>query len=126
MRRLAIALAVMVAVAISATALAGSPHLHQEKWYQERWASEHGGIMEVVAPNGTRCDIVTPTHAIEVDFAPKWAEAIGQALNYACQTGLQPGIVLVVESPGDRRFVEIARQVNACQGLGITIWEMNP
>ena len=34
-------------------------------------------------PDGTRCDILTDTHAIEVDFADKWAEAIGQSLNYA-------------------------------------------
>ena len=25
--------------------------------------------------DGTRCDILTSTHAIEVDFARKWAEA---------------------------------------------------
>ena len=39
--------------------------------------------MEVVMKDGTRCDILTSTHAIEVDFAKKWAEAIGQSLNYA-------------------------------------------
>ena len=46
-------------------------------------------------PDGTRCDILTDTHAIEVDFADKWAEAIGQSLNYAMQTGKKAGIVLV-------------------------------
>ena len=38
-------------------------------------------------PDGTRCDILTDTHAIEVDFANKWAQAIGQSLNHAMQTG---------------------------------------
>jgi hypothetical protein len=28
-----------------------------------------------VVEDKTRCDIVTATHAIEVDFADKWAEA---------------------------------------------------
>ena len=46
--------------------------------------------MEVVMKDGTRCDILTATHAIEVDFAKKWAEAIGQSLNYAMQTGKRP------------------------------------
>ena len=36
-------------------------------------------------PDGARCDILTETHAIEVDFADKWAEAFGQSLNYAMQ-----------------------------------------
>jgi hypothetical protein len=31
--------------------------------------------VEVVMKDGTRCDILTATHAIEVDFAKKWAEA---------------------------------------------------
>ena len=48
-------------------------------------------------PDGTRCDILTDTHAIEVDFADKWAEAIGQSLNYAMQTGKKAGIVLVLK-----------------------------
>ena len=50
---------------------------------QEKFAREIGGQVEVVMKDGTRCDILTATHAIEVDFAKKWAEAIGQSLNYA-------------------------------------------
>ena len=42
--------------------------------------------------DGTRCDILTDTHAIEVDFADKWAEAIGQSLKYATQTGKKAGM----------------------------------
>jgi hypothetical protein len=45
-------------------------------------------------PDGTRCDIVTETHAIEVDFADKWAEAIGQCLNYSFQLNKKAGILL--------------------------------
>ncbi|QXD24577.1 hypothetical protein F7C95_01340 [Opitutia bacterium ISCC 51] len=55
----------------------------------------------MVLEDRTRCDIVTATHAIEVDFADKWAEAIGQSLNYAMQTGKKAGIVLVLKDRGD-------------------------
>ena len=51
-------------------------------------------------PDGTRCDILIDTHAIEVDFADKWAEAVGQSLNYAIQTGKKAGIVLVLKDRG--------------------------
>jgi hypothetical protein len=54
-----------------------------ERYYQEKFAREIGGRVEVVMKDGTRCDILTATHAIEVDFAKKWEEAIGQSLNYA-------------------------------------------
>ena len=46
-----------------------------ERYYQEKFAREIGGQVEVVMKDGTRCDILTATHAIEVDFAKKWAEA---------------------------------------------------
>ena len=50
-----------------------------ERYYQEKFAKEIGGQVEVVMKDGTRCDILTSTHAIEVDFAKKvgrgdWAE----------------------------------------------------
>jgi hypothetical protein len=40
-----------------------------ERYYQEKFAREIGGQVEVVMKDGTRCDILTATHAIEVDFA---------------------------------------------------------
>ena len=56
-------------------------------------------------PDGTRCDIVTETHAIEVDFADKWGEAIGQSLNYAFQSNKRAGILLILENPKDERHL---------------------
>ena len=54
---------------------------HPEKWYQEKWCEAQKGRVEVVLPDGTRCDCVTATHAIEFDFGGGWAEAIGQGLH---------------------------------------------
>ena len=36
----------------------------------------------MVLPDGTRCDCLTDTHAIEFDFGSNWAEAIGQSAHY--------------------------------------------
>jgi len=47
-----------------------------ERYYQEKFARELGGQVEVVMKDGTRCDILTATHAIEVDFAKKWAGGV--------------------------------------------------
>ena len=55
--------------------------------------------------DGTRCDIVTKTHAIEVDFADKWGEAIGQSLNYAFQSNKRAGILLIIENPSDEKHL---------------------
>ena len=96
-----------------------------ERYYQEKFANEIGGKVEVVMKDGTRCDILTATHAIEVDFAKKWAEAIGQSLNYAMQTGKRPGVALIVLSPSDNKYIERVRKINAEYGLGLTIYPID-
>ena len=84
-----------------------------ERYYQEKFAKEIGGQVEVVMKDGTRCDIRTATHAIEVDFARKWAEAIGQSLHYALHTGKSPAVALIVLSPSDNKYVERVRKISA-------------
>ncbi|EDN69767.1 hypothetical protein BGP_3806 [Beggiatoa sp. PS] len=62
--------------------------------------------MEKVLEDGTRCDCVTDTHAVEMDFADNLYEAVGQSTQYSIQTGKRAGIVLILESPDDKRFWE--------------------
>lgn len=80
--------------------------VHPERWYQERFCAEVGGRMEVILKDRTRVDCLTTTRAWEVDFAHKWAESIGQSLHYARMTDRKPGIVLIIETAGDIRFIE--------------------
>jgi len=71
--------------------------------------------------DGTRTDIVTPTHAIEVDWCDKWAEAIGHALYYAEARDLKPGIVLLVKDRA-KEMKCIYRCKIVCAKVGIKIW----
>jgi len=96
-----------------------------ERYYQEKFAREIGGQVEVVMKDGTRCDILTATHAIEVDFAKKWAEAIGQSLNYAMHTGKRPGVALIVLASSDNKYIERVRKISAKYSLGITIYPID-
>ena len=79
--------------------------LNPEAHYQDIAAKKYNGQKEVTMPDGTRCDIVTETHAIEVDFADKWAEAIGQSLNYSFQLNKKAGILLILESIKDEKHL---------------------
>ena len=76
-----------------------------ESYYQKIAAKKYGGETEVTMPDGTRSDIVTEKHAIEVDFADKWAQAIGQSLNYAFQSNKRAGILLILESKDDEKHL---------------------
>ena len=79
---------------------------------EAKYLCEHkyGGVTESVLPDRTRVDILTKTHAYEVDWASKWAEGIGQALYYSSQTGKRPGVILLVKNKNDLKYVIRARK----------------
>jgi hypothetical protein len=66
-----------------------------EKDYQRAWARDNAGVCEVRTADGARVDIVTDTYAVEVDFAKKWAESLGQCLLYSACTGKKPAVLLI-------------------------------
>ena len=97
-----------------------------EKDYQKVICEEMHGQLEVVTDSGTRCDCLTETNAIEFDFAHKWAEAIGQSLDYGMHFKKRPGIVLIMgDEAGDVKYLEELLRINEVYGLGIDIWATN-
>lgn len=103
---------------------AAAKSLHPEKWYQDQWCADRGGDVEVVLEDRTRCDCLTDTHAIEFDFARKWAEAIGQALHYSRLTGRRAGIVLIIEKETDLKYVDRLRMIIVHYGLPIDLYNI--
>lgn len=95
---------------------------YSERWYQESWCGKQKGIVEYKLVDKTRIDCLTETFAIEVDFAKKWAEAIGQSLHYALMTDKAAGVLLIVESKDDERYLQRIRKVIAFHHLPITLW----
>jgi hypothetical protein len=77
-------------------------HRHSEASYQKAWCSANNGIEEYENKDMTRVDCLTPTHAVEFDFANKWAESIGQALHYGFMTGKKPKVVLILDNPQEQ------------------------
>lgn len=124
MRHLLLRISLLLCLTIPAQAFAASPHAHPERWYQDAWCSSRGQ-MEVVMPDGSRCDCLTETHAVEFDFGYKWGESIGQALNYGAQSGKRPGIVLILERPGDERYMERVLRVREAYGLPLDVWAVD-
>ena len=102
-----------------------SKHAVVESRYAHSWCLEHSGTSEVVFDDKTRCDCVTETNAIEFDFAPKFAESIGQSLMYAIHTNKRAGIVLIIEKPEDSYFFERLQQIIEYHKLPIDIWRID-
>lgn len=110
---------VLIAILLACPAFSHAS-LHPERDYQRAWCESAGGVREFVLPDRARVDCLTRTHAVEVDFAPKWAEAVGQALYYSIETGRRPGILLIMEKNGDERFLK--RLMAVTDVAGITVW----
>ena len=95
----------------------------RESYYQKEFAKVIGGETEVVLEDRTRCDIVTDGYAIEVDFAEKWAESIGQSLHYQEMLGKHAGVLLVMEGTEDERFLDRLMPVAAKYGITVWTWD---
>ncbi|MAD41917.1 MAG: hypothetical protein CL623_05945 [Arcobacter sp.] len=93
-----------------------------ERYYQEKLCSKLDGLMEYTLKDKTRVDCLSSEYAIEVDWAEKWAEGVGQSLYYAQMTNKKPAIALIVGSK-DERYV---RRLNTlAKKLDIKIFIVN-
>jgi len=119
--KLLFAVWVIVLFVLAFNKVSSAGHLNPEKYYQQQWC-EHRGQMEVALPDGTRVDCLTQTSAVEMDFAPKWTEAIGQSLYYSLQTGKRAGIVLIMESEKDVKYLIRMNSTIKHFGLPIDVW----
>jgi len=106
---------------------ASAARLHKESVYQAFWCNKMGGQIEYVLPDKSRVDCITSTHAIEVDFANKWAEAVGQSLFYSAATGKKAGVLLIIEDEDrDLRYIDRLAGAIASQCLNIKVWFIYP
>ncbi len=100
--------------------MTSTAHAENERFYQEKYCM---GDLEVRLADNTRIDCKTARHAIEYDFAKKWAEAIGQSLHYGRMSTKKPGIVLIVVTPSkDCKHVQRAKDNIKHFKLPIDIW----
>jgi hypothetical protein len=109
--------ALCVSLSLAAPALA-----IKESEFQKRFCA--GMLQEQILKSGARLDCLSGTHAIEVEFSKKWAEAIGQALHYAAETDLKPGIILVCKKDESICLKHIFRAESTLSHwkLPITVW----
>lgn len=98
-----------------------------ERDYQFAWCDRYGGEAEFLLGDRTRVDcLLLGKYAIEFDFAHKWAEAIGQSMLYASRTETIAGVVLIMESDRDCKYLDRLRESIAFGGVGIVIWQTGP
>jgi len=99
-------------ILFSATVLFAAPkHLIENDW-SKKLAPKYHAKREYVLWDKTRIDLLTDKYAIEIDFAHKWAESLGQAEYYSIVSGKKPAILLLTKK-GEERYVYRAQTVAA-------------
>jgi hypothetical protein len=96
-------------------------HVFPESSYRDAWCL---GETEVRLGNGNRADCVTTNYAIEVEFAKKYHEGVGQALDYAQQTGKAPAILMIIEKESDWKYWDRLKPL--AQKHNIRMWYITP
>lgn len=97
---------------------------HNEPYYTQQIAEQFGWQAEVRTPIGTRCDLVSDTLCVEVEWPSKPYEAIGQSLHYSQQLGKKPAILFLLSDQaafGREYVLERVGDVAAKHGIEI-IW----
>jgi len=118
----ALCLSLLVVAILSFSCAKSFAAAYPERSYQLAWCADGGGRVEVVLPDKTRLDCLLADYAVEVDFARKWAEAIGQAMHYSRLTGKPPGVLLILEAPEDERYLLRLKET----AYWIRVWTITP
>ncbi|SEP82554.1 hypothetical protein SAMN05428969_1076 [Devosia sp. YR412] len=113
---------VVIALSIPASLASGD-----ETWREAdfRDALCAGMRTEVRLADYGRADCISRTHAIEVEWADKFKEGVGQSLTYSTTTALVPGLILICRRPEDSclRNSLAAQETFAAFGIEATVWE---
>jgi hypothetical protein len=114
--------ALLVAL-ISAPALANDTTGWREADYRDALCA--GMDTEVHLGSYGRADCVSETHAIEVEWADKFKEGVGQALTYSQRTTLVAGLILVCRRSESSCLNHslAAQEVLSAYGAEAMIWE---
>ena len=114
-----VAVAILVCILIAfATAATSKTAKHNGK-YDEAYftsviAKKLKGKEEVRLSNRKRVDIVTRTHACEVDWLSKaWSEGVGQALHYSMMTGKAPCVIALIDKPHEANLEALMKTAKA-------------
>lgn len=90
----------------------------ENEWTKQH-AEEYNAKFDQRLWDDTRPDLTSGVMVYEVDWADKWAEAIGQSLYYASQTGKRPVIILLVRNRDD--YIHVFRCQRALEKVEIEL-----
>ena len=99
----------------------GNAFASNEAYNNNIYCNSIGGIQEYRLDNKVRVDCLTEEYAIEMDWANKWYEGLGQSLYYAMKTERKAKLVLILKTNKDIRYFERAKKTISFYRLPVGI-----
>lgn len=96
-----------------------------ERPYKKSFSKEHHGRVDARVGSGSKVDVLTREHAVEVEKARNWDKAIDKSLENANRSGKKAGIAIIREgnSLDDYRVRRLKREIRT-RDLDIKVWEI--
>ena len=101
-------------------------HQFLEKEFQKKWCSANNGQTEVMLDTADRVDCVTDKYAVEVEFAYKFYESIGQSEYYEIKlnempqyAGRKAAVLLILEKSSDKKYLDALNLVAKKHGITV-------
>lgn len=101
-----------------------SPGLYAKKLesdYRDVFCRQVNGKTEYRLEDNARVDCLSDRYAIEIEYAKKWAEGIGQSLYYAQMTHKTPAIGLIIADGKEEVYLKRLTHVADKHGIKIFI-----
>jgi hypothetical protein len=111
------ALYTLVIVLFTSTLLSGELSICQDL------AKKYDAVTEYRLDDNTRVDLLSKEYAIEVDYAHKFYESVGQATYYAIKTGRKPAIILLIKDESEQKYIDRCRKI--CENVEVTVIQDN-
>ena len=89
---------------------------------KKEWCSKYTGEIDYKTRDDLKVDCLTDTHAIEFSAGEKWRQAIINSNRISLSTGKIPGIVLIIETAKDKKYLKKLRSAIEKRRLGIKTW----
>ncbi|MEW6261543.1 MAG: tetratricopeptide repeat protein [Thermodesulfobacteriota bacterium] len=91
----------LLSLSIAFPAVSPAQTDRSREWRRDIWCRQQNGRIVDRLKEQSACDCLTEYHAVVVDFAVRWSEALGRCLDCARQAGQKAGLVLILESAED-------------------------
>jgi hypothetical protein len=94
--------------------------VNSETPFGRRLATAVDGLMEVGLPAG-RADVMSSTHAFEVEWVSSWRKGAQQAYAYGAMSQLIPALAVMGHTQGLARYLPII-EIVANEMVGLDLW----